>query len=569
MENTCNAKPITHQRNLAKLPRALAPLIERTQWAVWRWTQKPDGGWQKPPFIALQPERHASTNDPNTWTDYATALATVQARRADGLSYILTEHDPFGAFDLDHCRCLVTHSIDIWAQNYLQAAINTYQEITPSGEGVRIRGFADGQSLHKKYKLTIDSKDIAVELFRRTNKALTITGYTLDPAIRELQNVDRVFDWAVAWGERRKAAAEPKEPIKGNGFDSSSCRYSIDEIEQIVREGAPAGSNRSDVFHAIVGHYVGCGWQVDRILEHLQQHPQGIGERYIAEDRLLREIERSAKKYKRDELPGSSTWSEEVKAPPKLEPKPEPEKEQPNDIEDDDLDEDEADDFGDDEEPPPRNDPQLPKLYAPGDVEAVRKWLIKGLVPEVGHGLLSGQWGSGKTFMFFHLAGSAMSGQPFLNYTVKRQCGVLLIAAEGAGEVQLRLNAVVREKCGNMAEVPFRWYVQTPPLLRKGSIKMLIDMARQAQAEFKEKFGLPLGLIGIDTIAASAGYAKSGDENDNAVGQAIMNVLRAIAEGMQCFVLGIDHFGKSAEAGTRGAGSKEGSGDLVLACLGD
>ena len=33
---------------------------------------------------------------------------------------------------------------------------------------------------------------------------------------------------------------------------------------------------------------------------------------------------------------------------------------------------------------------------------------------------------------------------------MKRQCGVLLIAAEGADEVRLRLDAVVREKCGNM-----------------------------------------------------------------------------------------------------------------------
>ena len=132
-----NAKPITHQGNLAKLPKALALLIARPQWAVWRWTQKPDGSWQKPPFQALQPDRHASTSDPSTWTNYTTALATVQAGRADGLSYILTGDDPFGAIDLDHCRCTVTNSIDVWAQNYLQAAIHTYSEVTPSGQGGR------------------------------------------------------------------------------------------------------------------------------------------------------------------------------------------------------------------------------------------------------------------------------------------------------------------------------------------------------------------------------------------------------------------------------------------------
>ena len=131
-----NAKPITHQGDLSKLPKALAPLIARPQWAVWRWTQKPDGSWQKPPFQALQPDRHASTSDPSTWTDYTTALATVQAGRADGLSYILTGDDPFGAIDLDHCRCTITNASTCGRRTTRQAGRNTYQEVTPSGEGV-------------------------------------------------------------------------------------------------------------------------------------------------------------------------------------------------------------------------------------------------------------------------------------------------------------------------------------------------------------------------------------------------------------------------------------------------
>src|SRR5262249_38164862 len=147
--------------------------------------------------------------------------------------YILTDNDPFGAIDLDHCRCTITNSIDVWAQNYLQAAVNTYQEITPSGEGVRIWGIADG--------------------------------------------------------------------------------------------------NRSDVFHAIVGHYAGCGWDVDRIVEHLQEHPQGIGSRYIAEDRLRPEIERSAKKFEKAELPLFDSW--EAKAPPEPEQEPPPQQPPPADPE--------------------------------------------------------------------------------------------------------------------------------------------------------------------------------------------------------------------------------------------
>jgi AAA domain-containing protein len=190
------------------------------------------------------------------------------------------------------------------------------------------------------------------------------------------------------------------------------------------------------------------------------------------------------------------------------------------------------------------------------------------VIPAVGHGLLSGQWGSYKTFVGFDLAACAMTGQPFLGHMVKRQCGVLFIAAEGADEVRVRLDAVIREKCGNSIQ-PFYWYEQAPILLQKGAAERLIAMARQVEASMREEFGLPLGLIEIDTIAACAGYDRPGAEYDNAVGQAVMNVLKAVAQEIGCFVLGIDHFGKDLMAGTRGASSKESSGDLVLACLGD
>jgi len=438
-----DAKPTTVQGNLAKLPRTLAPLIERRQWCNWCWTQKPDGTWQKPQFMSTQPGRHASTNDPNTWTDYATALAAVQAGHADGISYVLTKDDPFGAIDLDHCRDKLC-SIDVWAQNFMQAAVNTYQEITPSGEGVRIWGFADGDPLNRKFTLDINNKPIAAELFRRTNKALTITGYRLN-TVQQLTNIDKVFDWAVVWGEQRKAQEQKETPLNANDFNGSGCKYSIDQIEQIVRKGPPAGANRSDVFHAIVGHYVGCGWQVDRILEHLQQYSDGIGSRYLAEDRLRQEIERSAGKYAKSELPLFDGWTgreapqpeapSQEKEPPAIDDDPaldEPEPEPASDIEDDDLDDDE-----DLDEDIPEQDPNLPRLHSHGspDPRPLKAWLIKHLIPHVGHGLMSGQWGAGKTFA--------------------------------------------------------------------------------------------------------------------------------------CFVLGIDHFGKNLEAGTRGASSKEASGDVVLACLGD
>jgi AAA domain len=473
-----NNKPTTHQRDLAKLPRALAPLIARPQWAVWRWTQKPDSKWQKPPFMATQPQRHASTNDPSTWTDYATALAAVQAGHADGVSYILTEDDPFAAIDIDNCRHLTTHSIDPWAQLFMQFAVTSYQEVTPSGEGVRIWGLANGPVLHKKFSL--HDKDIAVELFRRTRKVLTITGYRLD-TVRELTNIDKCIDWGAIWGERRKAAATAAAPVNGHSFNSTGSGYSIDQIEQIVRVGASEGANRSDVFHTVVGHYVGCEWDVDRIFEHLQQFPDGIGRRYLSENRLRDEIARSAGKYAKPELPQSDSGWTKAPLQPEPEEQPEPDPELDEEIDDE----------------RPEQDPKLPKLHTHSepDPRPLKSWLIKGLMPAVGHGLMSGQWGAGKTFAFFDLAAALGTGQPFLGHVVKRQCGTLLIAAEGADEVRLRLDAVAREKCGGV-RVPFCWYEQTPLLLQKGAVEALMVMARQAEGSLHRDFGLPLGLIG-------------------------------------------------------------------------
>jgi hypothetical protein len=295
----------------------------------------------------------------------------------------------------------------VWAQNFMDVARNTYQEVTPSGEGVRIWGFVDGDPLNRKFTLEIDGKKVAAELFRRTNKALTITGYRLN-TVQQLTNIDNALDWGVVWGERRKAAAEKITSNAGNGFDTSGCKYTIDQIEQIVRKGPPAGANRSDVFHAIVGHYVGCGWQVDRI--DLQQYSDGIGSRYLAEDRLRQEIERSAGKYAKSELPLFDGWTgreapqPEAPAPEKESPaiddglEQEPDEPEPDieDEDDDGLDDDDLDDEA------PEQDPNLPRLHTHGspDPRPLKAWLIKHLIPQVGHGLLSGQWGRRENLRF-------------------------------------------------------------------------------------------------------------------------------------------------------------------------
>src|SRR3954464_3207910 len=77
------------------------------------------------------------------------------------------------------------------------------------------------------------------------------------------------------------------------------------------------------------------------------------------------------------------------------------------------------------------------------DPNADRAWLIRDLIPETGKGLLSGQWGTGKTFGALDLSASVMTGQLFAGRRVVRQGGVLFVAAEGAYEIPIRLQGLV------------------------------------------------------------------------------------------------------------------------------
>jgi hypothetical protein len=200
-----------------------------------------------------------------------------------------------------------------------------------------------------------------------------------------------------------------------------------------------------------------------------------------------------------------------------------------------------------------------------------RSWLIEGLLPETGSGLASGQWGTFKTFVALDLAAAVMASGRFINqdHAVVRRGGVLYIAAEGASEIPIRLAAVLQTKCSDMTRAPFAWTDQCPRLLDRDSVATLTAIAQQAAERMKTEFGLPLALIVIDTVIAAAGFSKSGDENDAAIGQTIMRQLASLAQATGAFVLGIDHFGKAAETGTRGSSAKEGAADVVLALLGE
>jgi hypothetical protein len=196
-------------------------------------------------------------------------------------------------------------------------------------------------------------------------------------------------------------------------------------------------------------------------------------------------------------------------------------------------------------------------------------WLVEDILPETGTGLVSGMWGTYKTFVTIDLAGAIMDGGLFIDHAVRRHGGVLFIAAEGAGNIATRLAAMLADKYPATARAPFAWIAQCPPLVDPKAAELLIQLAKQADARMHADFDLPLALIVIDTVAATAGFTKAGDENDAAIASTVMNTLAAVSRGTAALVLGVDHFGKNEAVGTRGSSAKEAGADVVLALLGD
>lgn len=206
------------------------------------------------------------------------------------------------------------------------------------------------------------------------------------------------------------------------------------------------------------------------------------------------------------------------------------------------------------------------RWHGDADPNADRAWLVRDLVFETGKGLLSGQWGGGKTFGALDLSASVMTGSPFAGKRVMRQGGVLFIAPEGSFEIPIRLRGIVQGKLGPDApdRLPFAWIEECPRLLDADAVPQLVTVAKMAAEHLLEAFDLPLALIVIDTVAAGAGFM---DENSAAETQRVMNAMEALSHQTGAFVLGVDHFGKAVETGTRGSSAKEAAADVVLAML--
>jgi len=113
------------------------------QWVVWRFEHvKNQAKLTKVPYNPLT-NRHASSTDARTWSDFDACLAAVMARVGwDGLGYVLSSEDPYTFVDLDPVRDDDGNRIDAphieKRQTEIFRELNSYSELSPSGAGLHI-----------------------------------------------------------------------------------------------------------------------------------------------------------------------------------------------------------------------------------------------------------------------------------------------------------------------------------------------------------------------------------------------------------------------------------------------
>lgn len=113
------------------------------QWVVWRFEHvKNQAKLTKVPYNP-HTNKHASSTDPETWSDFAVCEAAVQAGVGwHGVGFVLSPHDPYCFVDLDpvkdeHGNRIEAPEIER-RQTEVFRTLNSYSELSPSRAGLHI-----------------------------------------------------------------------------------------------------------------------------------------------------------------------------------------------------------------------------------------------------------------------------------------------------------------------------------------------------------------------------------------------------------------------------------------------
>lgn len=216
--NSANDRPVALAVKFESIP---AELKSQPVWVLWRYEQRDDGKWTKPPY---QPNGFlARVNAPSTWVEFDTVREAYQAGGWDGIGAVL--RGDLCGIDLDH---VVNQDgeIEAWAVEILREFKGTYIETSPGGDGFHVLAIGQHERCGKA------GPENHLEMYDLTSpRYLTVTGHA--QGAREITAQQE----ALAWLGKRWAKPEKSKPSKpvgsGGGAPSSSSVSNL--IETIER----------------------------------------------------------------------------------------------------------------------------------------------------------------------------------------------------------------------------------------------------------------------------------------------------------------------------------------------
>lgn len=195
------------------------------QWCLWR-----NESGRKVPY---QPNhRHARTNDPRTWASLEECMAVIN--EFTGLGFVFSGDDPYAGIDFDNVWN--NGFVSEWANPLLQSLAAGYQEISPSGNGVKIWVRARVPDGKGRKLVVVQGTKEAVEVYDR-GRYFTFTGHALTDPSQPIGDCQAAVDAILArfWPAPASTVVVPAPAVFTPPFPAGSGSGSISVLERAAR----------------------------------------------------------------------------------------------------------------------------------------------------------------------------------------------------------------------------------------------------------------------------------------------------------------------------------------------
>lgn len=213
--------------------------------------------------------RGAQANNPDTWGSFEQAVQCIGKESiidkkpgiCDGIGIELEA--PLCGIDIDHCRNKETGELTKEAQEIIKA-MDSYTEISPSGEGIHILYFNNGSTYpERRKKRALDDSGQHLEMYQ-TNRYFTVTGEALkgfDILGTRAEQADKIYKRYLAEKQPEKQPPKTKAAV----LPSAPATLSNDEI---IRKAANAknGAQFSALYSGDTSAYSGDSSRADLAL---------------------------------------------------------------------------------------------------------------------------------------------------------------------------------------------------------------------------------------------------------------------------------------------------------------